>query len=215
MSQGARKTHQSRSRETRDKLLNALENLLRKKDFTDISVAEIARVAGVSTASIYRRFDKKQGFIPVLFELYLERLGEWAASTEAHLNLEGCSLREALHKVAVVAWAQLQQQTHILRAVHLHGRNHLTLLGEQGDQFEAAMLQAMEAIIGLYKDDIVRKDHEKSARMLAYYFNTIFLERGLFPRQTGNWADSIPTEDFVREVSEFAYAYLTTHAPAP
>lgn len=190
--------------------MNALENLLREKDFDEIGVGEIAAKAGVSPASVYRRFDKKQGFIPVLFELYLKRLSEWGMSPQAQLTLEGCTLREALQKMAHIAWQQVTQQTHILRAIHLHGRRHLDLLGLAGDQFESAMLDAMKAILGLYKADIVRKDHDTAARMLAYYFNSIFLERGLFKDQSGDWAKTIEDTDFTNEVADFAYGYLMT-----
>jgi len=208
MSQGAKKTHQGRSRKTRDKLLNALEKLLIDNDFADISVSQIASEAGVSTASVYRRFDKKQGFIPVLFELYLERLNQWVASPEAQLNIEGCSLRQALKLLSKTAWRQMEQQTHILRAIYLHGRGHLALMGSAGDQFEAAMLNAMVMIIELYSDDIKKTDHDKAARMLAYYFNTILLERGLFKERSADWAKEISDHDFTEEIADFAFGYL-------
>lgn len=213
MSQGARETHQKRSRETRDKLLSALEKLLREKDFADIGVGEIAALAGVSPASVYRRFDKKQGFIPVLFELYLERLSDWAGNPEAQVNLEGCDLRTALAQVANGAWRQLQQQSHLMRAIFLHGRAHLALLGEKGDEYEDMMLQAMRSVLELYKKDIKRTDLDKAARMLAYYLNNIFLERGLFKGQTGTWTDTLPDAQFVREAADFAYGYLMTEEP--
>ena len=208
MSQGVRKAHQNRSRATRDKLLNAIEKLLREKDFADIGVAEIAKEAGVSPASIYRRFDKKDGFIAVLFDLYLERLNDWVSSSDAQLDLHGCTLRQALHKVAAGAWKLLQQQTHLLKAIYLHGRKHLDLMGEKGDVFEEGMLMAMQGIIALYTDDVKRSDHDKAARMLAYYFNNIFIERGLFKKQTSTWADPLSDDEFIDEVAEFAYGYL-------
>ncbi len=208
MSQGAKKTHQGRSRKTRDKLLNALENLLVNNDFADISVHQIAAEAGVSAASVYRRFEKKQGFIPVLFDLYMERLNEWAASPDAQMDIEGCSLREALRRLAQTAWRQMEQQVHILRAIYLHGRRHLDLLGPNAELFEAAMLNAMTMIIAHYADDIEKSDHDRAARMLAYYFNNIFLERGLFKEQSAEWAKEISDRDFADEVADFAYGYL-------
>ncbi|MEO1136821.1 MAG: TetR/AcrR family transcriptional regulator, partial [Pseudomonadota bacterium] len=83
MSQGAKPAVQARSRETRDQLMKALEALLRQKEFDEIGVAEIAAAAGVSPASVYRRYDKKDGFIPALFEFYHERLLDWSASPAA------------------------------------------------------------------------------------------------------------------------------------
>ena len=209
MSQGAREVHQQRSRKTRDKLLNALEELLKEKDFAEIGVGEIAQKAGVSPATIYRRFDKKEGFIPVLFDLYLDRLNDWITSPDAQMNLEGADLRSAMYQISKVAWAQLQQQTHILRAIYLHGRNHLDLMGAQGDHFEAAMLGATKAIVEHYAHEITHKNLGTAARMLAYYFNTILLERGLFRKQSGSWTDDIADEDFIQEIANFAYSYLT------
>jgi len=208
VSQGAKKTHQGRSRKTRDNLLKALENLLVDNDFADISVNQIAAEAGVSAASVYRRFDKKQGFIPVLFELYLERLNQWVASPEAQLDIEGCSLREAFRRLAKTAWRQMEQQTHILRAIYLHGRSHLALMGSSGQKFEDAIFNAMTMIIDLYSKDVEKTDHDKAARMLAYYFNNIFIERGLFSEQSAEWAKDISDDDFIDEVADFAYGYL-------
>ena len=209
MSQGARVVHQTRSRKTRDKLLIALEKLLKEKDFADIGVSEIAGLAGVSPATIYRRFNKKEGFIPVLFDLYVERLNDWMTSPQAQINLEEAGLRAAMHQIAKVAWAQLQEQAHILRAIYLHGRNHLDLLSAQGDHFEAAMLQATKAIIAHYQSEVAHADHDTAARMLAYYFNTILIERGLFRKKSGSWTDDLSDEIFVSQVGEFAFSYLT------
>jgi len=213
MSQGAKKTHQQRSRQTRDKLLNALEKLLRKQDFADISVAEIAAKAGVSAASIYRRFDNKNGFIPVLFDLYLKRLEEWGSSKEAQLDLEGCTLREALQQVTHIGWKQIVSQAHIMRAVHLHGRSHLGLMQEKIDTYEGGTLAAMRMLIDLYAADIKRSDLDKTARMLSYYLNNIMIEKGLFGEQGAIFGIAFDDKIFTDEIAEFAFAYLTTPDP--
>ena len=210
MSQGAKSTHQKRSRQTRDKLLNALELLLREQDFADINVTAIAAKAGVSAASIYRRFDSKKGFIPVLFDLYLKRLEEWGASTEAQINLEGCSLREALKQVVHTGWQQVQSQAHIMRAIHLHSRGHLGLVASKMNAFEEATLGGIRALIDLYPSEIKRTNTDKTARMLAYYLNTILMEKGLFGEQGAVFGIAFSDEEFTGEVADFAYGYLTT-----
>ena len=209
MSQGAKKTHQHRSRQTRDKLLNALEDLLRSQDFADISVAQIAAGAGVSAASIYRRFDSKKGLIPALFDLYLQRLEEWSLSSNAQLELDdNCTLREALHQVAQTGWAQIQAHAHIMRAVHLHGRSHLGLMGEKGDIFEEATLAGIRTLVNIFSHEIKRSDPDKTARMLAYYLNNIMLEKGLFGEQGACFGLTLSDQDFANEIAEFAYSYL-------
>lgn len=208
MSQGVRKTHQTRSKLTRDKLLSALEKLLQKKDFADITTAEIAKEAGVSAASIYRRFDKKQGFIQVLFDLYIARIEEWAASPEARPNLEDVTLKGALEQIALVAWDQLTDQRHIMRAVALHGRQHLSLVSESATRFEAMTLASMEAVLDLYKNEVKRADIKRTAKMLAYFLNNIFIERCMFEGQFAAFSNDLSKEEFCREVALFAYGYL-------
>ena len=210
MSQGARKTHQSRSRATRDKLVHALEALLAEKDFAEIGVSEIAAKAGVSSASIYRRFDKKNGFIPVLFDLYLDRLAEWSARPEAQLHVEGLSLRSALKTLAKTAWRQIEDHAHIMRAVFLHGRRHPEMLAERTKAFEASTLCGMQQLVRLYDKEINRSDADKTARMLAYYFNSILIEKGLFGDEAADFGSTLTGEDFAVEIAEFAYGYLIT-----
>ncbi len=209
-SQGARKTHQKRSEKTRDALLHALEDLLKEKDFADISVTEIAARAGVSPASIYRRFDKKKGFMPVLLELYLKRLNEWMASPNASIDLEGIPLRSALRQIAQRTWQQLRAQAHIMRAIHLYARRHADAsVMDQFKEMEDAMLMSMRSVIALYSDEIKQPDHEMAARMLAYYLNSIYLERGPAVDESPDWGGGMTDEAFCDQIANFAYGYLT------
>jgi AcrR family transcriptional regulator len=208
-SQGAKKTHQRRSEQTRDALLMALEGLLKEKDFDDISVNEIAAHAGVSAASIYRRFDKKVGFLPVLLDLYLERLNEWAVSEDAQLNLEGMPLRQALRQITRANWHQITDQAHIMRAIHIYGRKHGKAVQDQFEGLESAMLSSLKAIIALYTDEITQNDHAKAAGMLAYYFNNIYIERALFKDDSPAFELDITDEEFCDQIADFAYGYLT------
>src|SRR3954463_12284799 len=65
--------HQERSRQTAARLLQAAEAVLEKRGLNGASVPEIARRAGVSPASIYRRFIDKDGLLREVFERFFER----------------------------------------------------------------------------------------------------------------------------------------------
>ncbi|HKP92951.1 MAG TPA: helix-turn-helix domain-containing protein, partial [Chthoniobacterales bacterium] len=65
--------HQTRSKETAARLLEAAEHVLEKRGLEGASVPEIARRAGVSPASIYRRFVDKDGLLREVFERFFER----------------------------------------------------------------------------------------------------------------------------------------------
>jgi AcrR family transcriptional regulator len=61
---------QRRSRRTLQKFLDATRELLEKKSFDDISVAEIARKSGASVGAFYARFDDKEGLLEYLGSLF-------------------------------------------------------------------------------------------------------------------------------------------------
>jgi AcrR family transcriptional regulator len=64
---------QSRSQKTRDRLLAAGFKLLRRKDFDQLSVADIARAANCAVGSFYQRFFDKDQYFFALAELRREQ----------------------------------------------------------------------------------------------------------------------------------------------
>ncbi|MEL6875138.1 MAG: TetR/AcrR family transcriptional regulator [Pseudomonadota bacterium] len=54
---------QARSRETETALLASLDELLSRKSYPEVTVAEIATEAGVTTGAIYRRFKNKRSLL--------------------------------------------------------------------------------------------------------------------------------------------------------
>ncbi len=72
-------THQQRSRRNRDSLLKAGERVFATHGFSDAHVSEIARLAGCSIGSFYRRFKDKQALFLAL---------QTAMYDQAHTNIE-------------------------------------------------------------------------------------------------------------------------------
>lgn len=67
---------QQRSKKTEQALLDALERLLKTKSFQDLTVAQIASEAGVSTGAIYRRFKDKEDLLRSAFMRFYEQTRE-------------------------------------------------------------------------------------------------------------------------------------------
>ena len=60
----------------RESLALALIRLLKKKDFSSITVSEIVKLAGVSRSSFYRNFEsKEQLLLSYLYDLYKDFFG--------------------------------------------------------------------------------------------------------------------------------------------
>lgn len=71
-----RKPLQARSQKTEQDLVTALEQLLSSKSISELTVAEIAIEAGVTTGAIYRRFRDKQDLLRAAFDRFLEKTEE-------------------------------------------------------------------------------------------------------------------------------------------
>ncbi len=114
---------QSRSLDTQEKLLLALEDLLAERFFEQITIRDLAERAGVSSGTIYRRFKDKEALLPVLYERYDQRLAEWTTTfwDDFDLHAEPGSQPRVRHLVA----KHLQfyeAQKPILRTVYLYMR---------------------------------------------------------------------------------------------
>lgn len=64
---------QDRSRRSLDRILEATERLLQTRPFDELTVADIAREAGVSTGLLYSRFESKDEILPFLVDRFLRQ----------------------------------------------------------------------------------------------------------------------------------------------
>ncbi len=82
-SNGPKKPKQARSIATLERLLCATEELLKRKTFSDITVAEIVDSAAASTGAFYKRFSSKAELLPYLIEkrqdMHLAEIREFVA----------------------------------------------------------------------------------------------------------------------------------------
>src|SRR4249920_1960197 len=69
---------QRRGEQTRDRLIKAGQRLVAKRDFDQMSVADIAEAAGCSVGAFYQRFRDKDAFFGALIAHYV---GEARATT--------------------------------------------------------------------------------------------------------------------------------------
>ncbi|MFY1671311.1 TetR/AcrR family transcriptional regulator [Plantactinospora sp. WMMB334] len=207
---GTKPASQRRSRETRDKLITALDELLREKDFGAISVAEIANRAGVSVASIYQRFDNRNAAVAILIALYLRRVTQWWSDLAdgASGRAGSSSLREALVLVGRAAWRQFDDLRYIMRPAYLQSRLHPDLLDEHWRTQEEGAVGGFLSLLRDHAEEIRHPDLTRAASMVTYFFNLMFLGRLLHPEGMSGW--DIPTEgdEFAEELADFVCGYL-------
>ena len=76
MSRAVGQPVQDRSKKTQQALLDALERLLAEKTINELTVAQIAAEAGVTTGAIYRRFKDKKDLLHAAFDRFLEETAD-------------------------------------------------------------------------------------------------------------------------------------------
>jgi AcrR family transcriptional regulator len=134
-----RPVRQERSQRTLERLLDAAEIIIRDKGFADASVGEIAREAGCSVGTFYRRFRDKQTLLHALDERFAEEFRatmeeavapeRWRGAPIAEIlagylafSLEHGRARAALQRAALVMSlrdaAFAERQTRLARDLH-------------------------------------------------------------------------------------------------
>lgn len=203
---------QDRAVRTREKLISALERLLRQREFETISVNDIAREAGVAVGSVYSHFKDKNAFLEALLSYWREQveaqlvLSE-AQDTRAAFQAMG-SLKAALREAVKAVHAQTAESGHILRAIHTYTRLH----PEAGDDdWQALVVRSFapfRILFETFKDEITVTDTDRGVRMLGVFFNTIFIRQALMPQDTLIEAAGLDDEAMIEEVTNMAYGYL-------
>ena len=207
-----RPPQQERSKRTQAAIIAALDRLLREKSFEDVTVAEIASEADVSVGSVYRRFENKEALIPVLFELYMQRIEERhqaaTANIEANADEPG-TLRHSLIATLSIAWDMMEEEGHLLRAVHLYARLNPQLVGSEWEPLIEASRSGVRRLISTFADEISVPDEETAVDAITYFLNAILIEEGLYGDVGPPFLRKLNGRELSREMADFAYGYLT------
>lgn len=210
---GTRPALQARSRKSRDAILDALEQMLKQRPFHEIGVVELARAAGLSPASIYRRFEKKDGLIPALFELQLERSREWYQQHDiqsAFAALGGLDLRPFLEGNVRLLLRQLRDLAHLGRPMSIYGRMRPDLLSETVSVMTRSAIEQIERQLAVFEGEILRGDPKLVAQMVAYTLQVYALDYVLFRDDTVLPDYPMTDEMFAQEMAAMLYGYLRT-----
>jgi AcrR family transcriptional regulator len=170
--------YQTRSRETAARLLEAAESVLEKRGVEGASVPEIARRAGVSPASIYRRFGDKDGLLREVFERFFERAIQANDQALEPSRWRATSLEESVCALVSGMVAAYSQRPGLLRAVISYSEQHPdAAFRRRALELRERSMAGIERIVLLHAKEIKHPEPKKAVRMALQLVSLALKER--------------------------------------
>jgi AcrR family transcriptional regulator len=201
---------QTRSQNTQERVLRALEEMLSERFFEQITIRDLAARTGVASGTIYRRFKDKEALLPVLYERFDHTMSEWATGfwDDFDLNGErrlGPRIRHLVGKHVVFYEAHAP----ILRTVYLYMRLHGELSVENIDQKRQSLyVQMLQPVLeASASEEQVELSADQIKLFLLLLLSSVN-ERMLFGEVKPARTLQMDDEAFVTELTAALQAYL-------
>ncbi len=201
---------QTRSLDTQEKLLLALEEMLDERFFEQITIRDLAERAGVASGTIYRRFKDKEALLPVLYERFDRRQGEWAKTFWDDFDLHAdTSVASRIRHLVIKHMHFYQAQRPIMRTIYLYMRLHGELSIENVDQRRQLEYQEMlKPVFEACANEAHVAPDENQFKTFLLLLITPINERTLFGNLKPVRALQMEDAAFVTELTAALRAYL-------
>jgi AcrR family transcriptional regulator len=206
---------QTRSQNTQEKVLRALEEMLGERFFEQITIRDLAARTGVASGTIYRRFKDKEALLPVLYERFDRTMTEWGNGFWDDFDLDadrgaGSRIRHLVSKHLNFYTAHAP----ILRTVYLYMRLHGELSLEDIDEKRQSLYGEMltPIFVALAMEERVEPGIEQVKLFLLLLLSSVN-ERTLFGDLKPARTLKIDDEAFVAELTTALHAYLGAGHP--
>ena len=164
-SAGALPALQKRSRDTRDRLLDAAEELLTNGGIDAATAPNIARRAGVAVGSLYRRFEDKDAVLKAVYERFFLR---GRASNERALHAEywaGVGAGEVIERLVGSLVIAYVRQRRLLAALIRFAETHADeSFRKQADDMRQHAFDALADLLMKRKSEIGRDRPDEAIR---------------------------------------------------
>jgi len=208
----AQPVHQERSERTREGLLDAAEAEIRDKGYADASVVEIARRAGCSVGTVYRRFRDKTA----LFHALDERWGEaFRATMEAAVapgRWDGAPVLEILTGYIEFTLGQGRDHAELHRAaIHMASRD--ARFAARQRERAAELHQRLRALLVERQDEIGHAEPLVAIEFVLEQLRAMLTAR-LDSRPLDETLFAVSDEQFIDQALTSVAAYLKLEPPA-
>lgn len=196
---------QVRSKETLEKLLKALDELLIDDYFEQIKVTDICSRAGVSVGNFYRRFKSKEELLPYLYKVAKYEYFNWF-QTLIEKNWKGDLNTRVEQLIQATLWYHHQDQ-HIFRTTLLYGRLHPQEIDGKKQE-----LSLYKQLLDSWIDCTSEYDHDalhNAFDYLGYTLSVLAADWIIFPSSPPAVSFEMNQRTFIAQTSAMFQAYLT------
>jgi AcrR family transcriptional regulator len=198
-----RTAKQERSRETRRKLVASCLELVDHRPFDQVTVADIAKGAGMSVGNFYRRFTGKEGILPDLYAAYEERFAAFAQAFSQREPIETDNIRGRWEFLIGRTLVFMEDNRGLIQALHLHGRLHPEIVPPTShDRRRSLFARASELFSSA---DEARA--QTMGRVAILVLVSTLTEQIIYPDHAPAAASDVSTADLVDELGRMLAAY--------
>lgn len=152
---------QTRSQETLDRLLDAAEQVLEEKSFTEATLAEIVERAGVTVGAFYRRFPDKDALLHLLDQRFFDELYALADDVLSPERWAGESISAIVHAIAHHAGTIYRERRGLLRSLFLRARVD-PVIQDSARRVNARFLERLHAVLAPHRAEIRHPDPDRA-----------------------------------------------------
>jgi AcrR family transcriptional regulator len=195
---------QARSRNSHERLVKAIEDLLAVHEFNTITVEQIAVRAHLSVGTFYKHFASKRDLLPLLLDRLRAHGGTYDFKGHSSRRV-GVSLAARVSFLVQLVASMATLRRNVLRAcVAARFTNELVLSGSQVDQAREQLRSAQEWLLEC-RGEITHDDPVMAVRV-GFYSTLQSLQTALLFE---NLPEDLPIGTLVSETGRLLTAYLT------
>ncbi|MEE2526026.1 TetR/AcrR family transcriptional regulator [Hyphobacterium sp. HN65] len=172
---------QKRGREMQARLVEATLELLENQSFEEISIADITGQAGVAVGTFYRRFTAKEALLPLLYEVYNQRVEKWFAAMMSDPAFESPDREIRVRAVIGHILALFENNRGLVRALHLNSRVDDRIVPDNANPSRQNVYRAMAELI--FQENPTEAERRVADAMVLICVSTS-VEYVLYPKQT-------------------------------
>lgn len=204
-------THQARSQETLERLLDATEELISERGFDNATVSEIVRRANSSVGAMYARFNDKDSLLVCLHERFCEQA---LATTDMALDparWEGASIAEIFATTTPFIVETYHHKRGLIRAFIARGSTDENFL-ERSSRVGRAISEKLITLLMARRDEIRHPDPVLAVDFgLRMTFDTLDHETFYADFQRGKI--KLSREQLAEELTRAFLSYLGVDVP--